>query len=81
MAAAFFRRKQIHAMHRLYGEDVNGLICADCPHLVEVEGHFACTLYGVEEWQKKWQACGLIDHDPDFESWIPVSQRLWEVKG
>lgn len=76
MSDRYLQRKTIHAMHRLYGEDVTGQICEDCPHLVSMKnGTKICVLYGKAEWKPEWQACMLINHDPD-ESWVPVEQRL-----
>ena len=77
-------RNKIHAMHRLYGPDPLGRICADCPHLVKIKRdktYYKCTLYGVSasvatDWAKKWQACMLINHDVEDDNFQPVLERL-----
>lgn len=76
--------RKIEAMHRFYGTDPNRGICGDCQHLrrCEAGNHvvYKCVLYGdtaseATDWRVKWQACTLIDHDPN-EDWVPVIERL-----
>ena len=77
--------RKIEAMHRYYGIDPGGGICADCQHLrrCEAGNHkvYKCVLYGdtaseASDWRLKWQACMLIDHDPEIEGWVPVMERI-----
>ena len=78
------KRNKIHAMHRMYGPDPLGRICADCPHLVKRvrdKTYYKCVLYGASnsaatDWAKKWQACMLIDHSPEPDNFQPVVERL-----
>lgn len=78
------RTNKIDAMHRLYGVDPGDGICADCQHLVKTvwdRTYYKCALYGVShseatDWRKHWQACILIDHDPEPDNWVPVVERL-----
>lgn len=71
-------------MHAMYGTDVEERICADCPHLINIvrdKIYYKCTLYGVSnseatDWRRKWQACALLDHDPDPDNFVPVLERL-----
>lgn len=78
------RGRKIDAMHRFYGVDPKERICDDCPHLVKRfydRVYYKCSLYGVSaseatDWRKKWQACMLIDHDPEPDNFVPVLERL-----
>ena len=71
-------------MHRYYGVDPGRGICDDCQHLVRYEAGnkavYKCVLYGVThseatDWRKQWEACALIDHDPN-EDFVPVFERM-----
>ena len=77
--------RKIEAMHRLYGKDTGGGICADCHHLIRCAAGkrsvYKCVLYGntaseATDWRLRWQACMLINHDPEIEDWEPVMERI-----
>lgn len=77
--------RKIEAMHKLYGFGADR--CENCPHLVKhVWGriYYKCSLYGdsaseATDWRLSWPACGLIDHDPEPDNWIPVIKRYERV--
>ena len=74
-------------MHRLYGDGPAESKCGECVHLVKIKRdrtYYKCALYGVSnsvatDWRVRWDACGLISHDPEPDNFQPVKDRLHTV--
>lgn len=81
--------RKAEAMHRLYGKDPAGRKCGECVHLVRIKRdrtYYKCALYGISsslstDWRVRWDACELINHDPEPDNFYPVKDRLQTVPG